>query len=81
MLAGAVAVAMNLADIRLASLTEMLPDAYSWTTILTSTVAALGLTNLVAVALLPTGRTDRYHHVAFGPGVIAGALVWLLLAA
>lgn len=65
-------------DVTLAGLLGMLLGWFSWSALLVGMYAAFLLAGLTAAALLVTRRATRHTRIAFGPALIAGALLVLL---
>lgn len=67
---------MGLGDVKLAGLTGLVLGLHGWSTVVAGTVAAFALAGVVGVALLARRRSRR-DHLAFGPAMLAGAVVAL----
>lgn len=72
---------MGMGDVKLAGLLGVVLGWYGWEQVLTGTIAAFVLGGMFAVALLLTSRANRKTQVAFGPWMIAGAVVGLVWGA
>lgn len=75
----AVVASMGLGDVKLALLTGSVLGLHSWQAIYVGTLAAFAAAAAAAVLLMATGRSRRQDHLAFGPAIVAGALVALAL--
>ena len=69
---------LGMGDVKLAGLLGIVLGWYGWEQVLAGTIAAFVLGGLAAVVLLVTARADRRTHLAFGPWMIAGAVVGLV---
>lgn len=69
---------IGLGDVKLAGLLGVVLGWYGWEELLTGTIAAFMLGGLFAVALVISARADRTTQVAFGPWMIAGAVIGLV---
>lgn len=67
---------MGLGDVKLAAITGLLIGPLGWAGLLTATVAAFAASAIYALVLLARGA-GRRAHLAFGPGIILGAVVAL----
>lgn len=70
---------MGLGDLKLAPTLGLLMGAHSWSAVLTGTMAAFLLGGVAALWLLLARGASRDTHLAFGPAMVGGALVALLL--
>ncbi|ACZ32403.1 peptidase A24A prepilin type IV (plasmid) [Xylanimonas cellulosilytica DSM 15894] len=70
---------MGLGDVKLAAITGLLLGPLGWSGLLTAALAAFLLPALAALVLLARGA-GRRAHLAFGPGIVAGAAVAMTLA-
>lgn len=52
---------------------------HSWQMIYLGTLAAFAAAAAAAILLMATRRSRRQDHLAFGPAIVAGALVALAL--
>lgn len=68
---------LGLGDVKLAGLLGVVLGWYGWAEVLTGTIAAFIIGGLIAVVLLLTTAADRKTRLAFGPWMIAGAVVGL----
>jgi len=75
----AVVASMGLGDVKLALLTGSVLGVHSWQTIYLGTLAAFAAAAAAAILLMATRRSRRQDHLAFGPAIVAGALVALAL--
>ncbi len=75
----AVIASMGLGDVKLALVTGAVLGAHSWQTVYLATLAAFAVAGAVAVLLLATRRGHRQDHLAFGPAIVAGAVLLLAL--
>lgn len=66
-------------DVTLAGLIGMLLGWFSWPAVVVATYAAFLLGGVGALALLLAGRVTRQSNIAFGPAMLAGAFVVLVL--
>jgi leader peptidase (prepilin peptidase)/N-methyltransferase len=73
--------AMGAGDVKLAASLGTALAWFSWATLLTGAFAGFVVGALYSIALLVTGRATRKSTVPFGPFLIAGTLLLLLLAA
>ena len=71
---------MGLGDVKLAAVTGMVLGPLGWSGMATATLATFLLPALFAAALLLRGA-GRNAHLAFGPGIVAGAAIALALTA
>lgn len=69
---------MGLGDVKLAGLLGIVLGWYGWEQVLTGGIAAFVLGGLFAIALLVFARATRKTTVAFGPWLVAGAVVGVL---
>jgi leader peptidase (prepilin peptidase)/N-methyltransferase len=72
---------MGPGDVKLAASLGTALAWFSWATLLTGAFAGFLFGALYSIALLVTGRATRKSTVPFGPFMIAGTLLLLLLAA
>jgi leader peptidase (prepilin peptidase) / N-methyltransferase len=72
---------MGAGDVKLAASLGTALAWFSWATLLVGAFAGFLLGALYSIALLVTGRATRKSTVPFGPFMIAGTLLLLLLAA
>lgn len=79
-LALAVFGSMGLGDVKLAGLVGLVLGWFGWVTVLTGVLATFGGAAVVGVALLVTRRSRWSSHIAFGPALLAGAVVALTVA-
>lgn len=78
MLASPGGAGLGFGDVKLAASLGVLTGWFSWEAVLGATMLAFLLGGGWAVALLLTRRATRHTHIAFGPFLIAGAiLAWL----
>ncbi|MFI0940738.1 prepilin peptidase [Streptomyces sp. NPDC021020] len=70
---------MGFGDVKLAPTLGLALGWYGWTAVVRGTLAAFLLGAVVGVALLATGRAHRKTPIPFGPFMLAGAAVALLL--
>ena len=70
---------MGLGDVKLAAITGLLLGPLGWSGLATAALATFLLPALAALVLLARGA-GRRAHLAFGPGIVAGAAVALALA-
>ena len=68
-------------DVKLAGLLGMLLGWLGWVTVVRATFATFVIGGLVAVALMVTRRKDRRDEFAYGPSMLAGAIVAVVLSA
>ncbi|MGW1836465.1 prepilin peptidase [Streptomyces sp. NPDC002067] len=71
---------MGLGDVKLALSVGALLGWYGWPALLLGTFAAFGTGALFGVALLVTRRAHRRTAMAFGPFMLAGALIGVVTA-
>ncbi|SHK68930.1 leader peptidase (prepilin peptidase) / N-methyltransferase [Actinacidiphila paucisporea] len=71
---------MGLGDVKLAPTAALALGWYGWGTVITGTFAAFALGAVVGLALLLTGRATRKSPMPFGPFILTGCAVALLLA-
>lgn len=71
--------AVGLGDVKLAGLLGMGLGWFGWQTVLTGMYAGFLVGGLFAIFLLLTRRTDRHGYLAYGPPMMVGALVGLLI--
>ena len=69
---------MGLGDVKLAGLLGIVLGWYGWEQVLTGGIAAFVLGGLFAIALLIFARATPKTTVAFGPWLVAGAVVGVL---
>src|SRR5699024_2872321 len=69
---------LGMGDVKLAGMIGVVLGWYGWEEVLTGTIAAFVLGGLFAVVLLVSARANRKTQVAFGPWMIAGAVVGLV---
>lgn len=72
---------MGFGDVKLAPSLGLALGWYGWGALLLGTLAAFGLGAAAGLVLLALGRADRRTPLPFGPFMLAGALMGLLLAA
>ena len=72
--------AMGLGDVKLAASLGTLLAWFGWRTLIAGGFAGFGLGGLFGVALLVSGRATRKQHIPFGPFMILGAFLVILLA-
>lgn len=70
---------MGFGDVKLAPTVALPLGWYGWGEVITGTFAAFALGALVGLALLATGRATRKSPLPFGPFMLAGCTVALLL--
>ncbi|HWC22240.1 MAG TPA: A24 family peptidase [Flexivirga sp.] len=68
-------------DVKLAGLLGMLLGWLGWTEVVRATFATFLIGGLVAAALMVSRRTDRRGEFAYGPSMLAGAVVAIALSA
>ena len=68
---------LGFGDVKLAGVLGLFVGWLGWGEVVAATFAAFLLGALVALVLLLTGRVSRSSHIAFGPAMLAGA--WLAL--
>jgi len=71
--------AMGLGDVKLALSLGTLLAWFGWRTLIAGGFAGFGLGGLFGVGLLVSGRATRKQHIAFGPFMILGAFLVILL--
>lgn len=71
---------IGLGDVKLAGVLGLYMGWVGWAEIITATVVSFLGAAVVAVALMAGGRATRSSRMAFGPFMIAGALVSITLA-
>ena len=71
--------AMGLGDVKLAASLGTLLAWFGWRTLIAGGFAGFGLGGLFALALLLSGRATRKQHIPFGPFMILGAFLVILL--
>ena len=71
--------AMGLGDVKLAAGLGTLLAWFGWRTLIAGGFAGFGLGGLFALALLLSGRATRKQHIPFGPFMILGAFLVILL--
>lgn len=71
---------MGLGDVKLAGLVGLVLGWFGWVTVLTGVVVAFGGAAVVGVALLLLRRGRWSTHIPFGPALVLGAEVALILA-
>jgi leader peptidase (prepilin peptidase)/N-methyltransferase len=71
--------AMGLGDVKLAASLGTLLAWFGWRTLIAGGFAGFGLAGLFAVALLVSRRATRKQHIPFGPFMILGAFLVILL--
>ncbi|HLS24881.1 MAG TPA: A24 family peptidase [Beutenbergiaceae bacterium] len=69
---------LGMGDVKLAGLLGVVLGWYGWEEVLTGTIAAFVLGGAAALVLLVIAKADRKTHLAFGPWMIAGAVVGLV---
>ncbi|MGV1010106.1 MAG: prepilin peptidase [Dermatophilaceae bacterium] len=69
---------MGLGDVKLAAVTGAAVGAHGWNAVLTATMATFLTGGAVAAVLMLRGR-DRRAHIPFGPAIVAGALLALVV--
>lgn len=67
-------------DIKLAGLTGLAMGWLGWHTVLVGSLLAFALSAIASVALLATRRITLHSHLAFGPFLLAGALLAIVAA-
>lgn len=72
---------MGLGDVKLAPTVALPLGWYGWAAVVTGTFAAFALGAVVGLALLLTGRATRKSPIPFGPFMLLGCAVALLLTA
>jgi leader peptidase (prepilin peptidase)/N-methyltransferase len=72
--------AMGLGDVKLAASLGTLLAWFGWRALIAGGFAGFGLGGLFGVALLVSGRATRKQHIPFGPFMILGAFLVILLA-
>ncbi|MCM2431052.1 prepilin peptidase [Streptomyces sp. RKAG337] len=75
-----VLVGMGMGDVKLAPAVGAILGWSSWTAVLRGAFAGFALAAVVGLALMLLGRASRRSHLAFGPFMIAGALLISALA-
>lgn len=70
---------MGFGDVKLAPTVALPLGWYGWSTVVTGTFAAFALGALVGLALLATGRATRKSPLPFGPFMLLGCAVALVL--
>ncbi|MFG1810607.1 prepilin peptidase [Streptomyces sp. NPDC049040] len=70
---------MGFGDVKLAPTVALPLGWYGWATVVTGTFAAFALGAVFGLALLVTGRATRKSPLPFGPFILAGGAVALLL--
>jgi len=70
---------LGFGDVMLSGILGMLVGWLGWDGVVVAPFAAFLLAGLVALVLLLTRRATRHTHIAFGPFMVAGALVALLV--
>jgi leader peptidase (prepilin peptidase)/N-methyltransferase len=71
--------AMGLGDVKLAASLGTLLALFGWRTLIAGGFAGFALGGLFGVALLVSGRATRKQHIPFGPFMILGAFLVILL--
>jgi leader peptidase (prepilin peptidase)/N-methyltransferase len=71
--------AMGLGDVKLAASLGTMLAWFGWRTLIAGGFAGFALAGLFGVALLLSGRATRKQHIPFGPFMILGAFLVLLL--
>jgi leader peptidase (prepilin peptidase)/N-methyltransferase len=71
--------AMGLGDVKLAASLGTLLAWFGWRTLIAGGFAGFALAGLFAVTLLVSGRATRKQHIPFGPFMILGAFLVILL--
>jgi leader peptidase (prepilin peptidase)/N-methyltransferase len=71
--------AMGLGDVKLAASLGTLLAWFGWRPLIAGGAAGFLLGGLVGIALLVSGRATRKQHIPFGPVLIAGAFLIILL--
>jgi len=71
--------AMGLGDVKLALSLGTLLAWFGWRTLIAGGLAGFGLGGLFGLALLVSGRATRKQHIAFGPFMILGAFLVILI--
>lgn len=77
----AVVGSMGLGDVKLAGLVGLVLGWFGWGTVLTGVVVTFGGAAVVGVALLVLHRGRWSTHIPFGPALVLGAVVTLIVAA
>jgi leader peptidase (prepilin peptidase)/N-methyltransferase len=70
---------LGLGDVKLAGVLGLLLGWLGWSPAIVSVLAAFVIGGVIALILLLVGRASRSSHVAFGPSMILGAWVALML--
>lgn len=70
---------MGLGDVKLAAVSGLVLGGAGWTSLVLATALSFALAALVALALLAGGRARGSSHIAFGPAIVAGATLALIL--
>lgn len=70
---------MGLGDIKLASVSGLILGSAGWTSLVLATALSFALAALMALALLAGGQARGSTHIAFGPAIIAGTTLALIL--
>lgn len=76
----AIVASMGLGDVKLAALTGAVLGAHSWQSIYSGTLAAFAVSAGIALLLLLTRRGNRRDHLAFGPAIVVGAVLALVIS-
>jgi leader peptidase (prepilin peptidase)/N-methyltransferase len=71
--------AMGLGDVKLAASLGTLLAWFGWRTLIAGGFAGFALAGVFAAALLVSGRATRKQHIPFGPFMILGAFLVILL--
>jgi leader peptidase (prepilin peptidase)/N-methyltransferase len=71
--------AMGLGDVKLAASLGTLLAWFGWRTLIAGGFAGFGLAGLFGVALLVSRRATRKQHIPFGPFMVLGAFLVILL--
>ncbi|MCK0114259.1 prepilin peptidase [Ornithinimicrobium sp. F0845] len=72
--------AVGLGDVKLAGLLGMGLGWFGWQTVLVGMYAGFLAGGVFAIYLLVTRKTDRHGHLAYGPPMMVGAVVALLVS-
>lgn len=70
---------MGLGDVKLATVSGLILGSAGWTSLVLATALSFALAALIALALLAGGRARGSTHIAFGPAIIAGTTLALIL--
>jgi len=71
--------AMGLGDVKLAASLGTLLAWFGWRTLIAGGAAGFLLGGLAGIAVLASGHATRKQHIPFGPVMIAGAFLVILL--